>query len=156
MTPSEKIYIESAEREAIELFSFLVSDRGFRGPVVRRDAVSITLDYLRDALGIELKFDWRDVDVSVVLVRLDEGQLPNGYFVSNGRRCRAYLVNWLTQIGRYDGRGQRRRHPRHASKQTPMESIRAELESSYELVRANIELIESEGLTAFEAAPREP
>lgn len=49
------------------------------------------IDYLKGDLAFEIELDWRDFDLFALLVRLENGQLPSGYYVSHGRKCRKHL-----------------------------------------------------------------
>jgi len=145
------ISVDEVERQAVQEFAFLLSDRGFRGPVVRRSPFSLSLDYLNTEIGIELAFDLRDVDLTILLVRLVDGHLPSGYYISNGRRCRVYLVTWLAQMGRYEAPATaKRRHGSANTARSPMDALKGQLSSSRDLIAANIDLIENQGLSAFE------
>ena len=43
------------------------------------------------AIAIELELDWREFDSFFLLVKLEGGQFPQGYYVSNGKPCRYHL-----------------------------------------------------------------
>jgi hypothetical protein len=55
------------------------------------------IDYLKDSLGLELEFDWRESDIFLLIVRLKSGILPKGYYVENGGKCRKHLVNIIRE-----------------------------------------------------------
>jgi hypothetical protein len=42
-------------------------------------------------IALEIEIDWRDFDLFVFIVRLENGNLPSGYYVSEGRPCRYHL-----------------------------------------------------------------
>ena len=42
-------------------------------------------------IGIEIEIDWRDFDVFVLVVRLEDGNIPGGYYVSDGKPCRYHI-----------------------------------------------------------------
>lgn len=82
------------EAYAVEKLSAL--DRhGFSRPLVKRDKWSTTISSLSTEIAIELELDWRDLDVFVLVTGLSDGQLPGGYYVSNGKKCRIHLENVL-------------------------------------------------------------
>lgn len=55
------------------------------------------IDYLKGNLGIELELDWREFGAFLLVVRLENGQLPNGYYLSNGRKCRKHIGNIIRE-----------------------------------------------------------
>ena len=92
--------------EQKELLSFvlsefrpLVEEHGFNDPVTVDEDWITRVDYLGDKLGLELELDWRDFAVFVLVVRLEDGKLPSGYYVSNGKKCRKHLLNVLQELG---------------------------------------------------------
>ena len=81
-----------------------LSKYSFTTPSVSH-STSTTTDiwlYAQD-FAIQVEIDWRHWDVLFSVIRLEDGQHPNGYAVSNGRPCRAYLSQllkrkkWYTQ-----------------------------------------------------------
>lgn len=69
----------------------VIKDYGFKGPIVTDDNLITTIDWLDDGIALEVELDWRDLDIFVLLVRLEDGKLPKGYYVSNGKPCRFHL-----------------------------------------------------------------
>lgn len=55
------------------------------------------IDYFKGDLGFEIELDWRDFDLFALIVRLENRQLPNGYYVSSGRKCRKHLNNVIRE-----------------------------------------------------------
>ena len=82
---------------ALSEFQPLVDEHGFKNPLVSNEDWMTRIDYLSSNLGIELELDWRDFAFFVLVVRLDNGKLPNGYYVSNGRKCRKHLLSVLNE-----------------------------------------------------------
>jgi len=78
-------------------FSELVNRWGFQPPKVTAEDWITRIDYFKGDLGFEIELDWRDFDLFALLVRLENGCLPSGYYVSNGRRCRKHLNNVIRE-----------------------------------------------------------
>lgn len=84
------------ERYTTEQFAFLEKDHGFRPPQISRDPYTV-FDYLREPIAVELQIDWREGWVFVLIVRLEGGQLPKGYYMSEGRKVRVHLLNTVRE-----------------------------------------------------------
>ena len=78
-------------------FDYLVQNHGFSQPSVSKEDWMTRVDYLHENIAVELELDWRDFDVFTLIVRLEDGELPNGYYVSNGQKCRKHLANICTE-----------------------------------------------------------
>jgi hypothetical protein len=89
---SENKKIESL---VLDKFSFLQDEFGFNKPILNHDTLNTTVSYLSEKIGIEIELDWRDSDVFVLITKLDEGKLPKGYYVFNGKTCRVHLEEVL-------------------------------------------------------------
>lgn len=77
---------------ALENFSFLKDARGFANPIVKTDTLVSKVTYLRNDIGIEIELDFRDLDVFTLIVKVSNGELIKGYYVSNvGERIRIHL-----------------------------------------------------------------
>ena len=75
-----------------------LSKHGFATPSVSHDTPTTTDVWLyAQGFAIQVEIDWRHWDVLFSVIRLEDGQRPNGYAVSNGRPCRAYLSHLLTR-----------------------------------------------------------
>jgi len=62
---------------------------GFSRPFVIKDKWSSCIECLHKKVGIEIEIDWRELVLSVFIVRLESGKLPNGYYRSkDGAPCR--------------------------------------------------------------------
>ena len=83
----------------MEEFEFLVDEHGFHPPQVAQEDWITRIDYLGTMLGVELELDWREFDLYILIVRLEDGGLPKGYYVSNGWKCRKHLVNVVREQG---------------------------------------------------------
>jgi hypothetical protein len=92
---SEKSEIE---KWVIDQFSELENYK-FSKPVVKRDGWTTSVDWLGSDIAIELELDWREFDAFIFIVRLEDGQLPQGYYVSNGKPCRFHLQEVVKERG---------------------------------------------------------
>lgn len=81
------------------VFDPLVENHGFMPPTVTVDRATTQIDFLSREVGIEIEFDWRDFEAFVLVVRLEAGRLPNGYYVSRGRTCRKHLHEVFRERG---------------------------------------------------------
>lgn len=82
---------QQLESLVISEFSELRELYGFNGPYISRETWVTRIDYLKNNLGIEFELDWRDYAVFLLIVRLENGALPEGYYVSHGRKCRKHI-----------------------------------------------------------------
>ena len=78
-------------------FSELVTRWGFQPPKVTEEEWMTRIDYLKGDLGFEIELDSRDFDLFALLVRLENGHLPEGYYVPSGRKCRKHLNNVIRE-----------------------------------------------------------
>lgn len=74
-----------------------MSQLGFADPKTIGDVWSSTLQFIniKANLAIEINFDWRDIVLSVMILRLIDGKCPQGYYVDGGKRCRIYLQEMI-------------------------------------------------------------
>lgn len=72
---------------------------GFAKPIVNRQKWSTVIDWLHDKIALEVELDWRDFDLFLLIVNLDNGNLPKGYYVSDGKVCRLHLQEAIKQHG---------------------------------------------------------
>jgi hypothetical protein len=87
MTETER---NELERSAIEDISRVVG-RGFASPKVTVTPAMTTITWLHSNVAIEPELDWRDLSIFCLLVRLEDGKIPEGYYISNGKPCRYHL-----------------------------------------------------------------
>jgi hypothetical protein len=64
---------------------------GFSQPRITQEEWSTTITLMLTDIALEIEIDWRDFDIFVLVVRLENGNLPSGYYVSEGRPCRYHL-----------------------------------------------------------------
>jgi hypothetical protein len=77
-------------REIVDLLGNFYS-LGFTKPRVTQEEWTTTLTLMLNNIALEIEIDWRDFDIFVLVVRLENGDLPSGYYVSKGRPCRYHL-----------------------------------------------------------------
>lgn len=86
------------ESLVLDKFSFLQNEFGLDKPLLKRHTWNTTISYLSNEIGIEIEIDWRDLDVFILITKLDAGKLPKGYYVNNGKTCRVHLEVVLQNI----------------------------------------------------------
>ena len=75
-----------------------LGDLGFVGPSPEKNRANPTLHWLGAEIGIELELDSREEGLYLLLVRLEKGRLPDGYYVSHGKPCRVHLVHAISSL----------------------------------------------------------
>lgn len=149
---NEKLHLENVGKEK---FHFL-TEMGFDAPKKVSDSWSSTLCFLNASvdLSIELHFDWRDMVLSVLIVRLKNGKEPEGYYVSEAKRCRVYLQelvrknNWLVPKKNWE-----RIQPGNDSKKrrtTSLSDFEEGIEDYREVLKSCVQDIVSGGESLFE------
>jgi len=78
------------DRSAIEEISCVLGS-DFASPTVTLTPAMTTIAWLHSNVAIELELDWRELSISCLIVRLEDGKMPDGYYMSNGKPCRYYL-----------------------------------------------------------------
>jgi hypothetical protein len=69
---------------SITEYSFLCDIYKFKGPRIKKESWSTQIGYLRGEIAIEIRLDFRDLVVDLFVVRLENGRLPKGYYISAG------------------------------------------------------------------------
>ena len=92
---SKKEILESIK----ERLAFIITEFGLSTPVVREQNGMSILNYFSEYISIEFEIDWREQSVYTLVVRLESGELPAGYYVSKGQKCRKHLTKLLSDIG---------------------------------------------------------
>lgn len=77
-------------------FLFLGNEWGLGGPSWTRYAGVEIMTYIGDTVAIEIECDLREQRVFVLIVKLQEGQLPEDYYVSDGEIVRIHLSKLLS------------------------------------------------------------
>lgn len=85
-TDKKKQIVETIIELLASLYAF-----GFSKPQVTKEEWSTTLTLMLSEIALEIEVDWRDFDIFVLVVRLEKGKMPSGYYVSQGRPCRYHL-----------------------------------------------------------------
>ena len=83
------------ETLVMEKLAFLQERYGFMSPIVNQDRWCTTISYLAADISIEIELDWRDLNMFVLVTNLENGRLPSGYYVSNGKISRMHLEKVL-------------------------------------------------------------
>ncbi len=86
------------ETLVMKKLAFLQENYGFMSPIVNRGKWGTTISYLTSDIAIEVELDWRDLDVFVLVTKLENGKLPSGYYISNEKRCRMHLEKVLQEV----------------------------------------------------------
>jgi hypothetical protein len=93
------LFMSSSQRELERLgakeFEYLSTAFGFSKPKYEREWYQTAIYFLNKSLAIEIQLDWRDRGVFFLVVALEEGRLPEGYYVSKGKTCRIHLMTLL-------------------------------------------------------------
>lgn len=82
---------------------------GYNNRVEKGDVWNFTLSYLASdkEFAIEFEIDYRDLDVSVFVTILENGELPGGYYMYKGKMVRTHLEKLIEdgKIKAGDGKG---------------------------------------------------
>lgn len=148
------VELKDIENLAIEIFSFL-KEYGFYESLFRSNNLQSGISYLAENIGIDVELDWREMWVLVLIVRLESGKLPNGYYVSNtdGKICRIHLQKALYNLGYRDGQinaeGFYKKQKKKKQKPPSIEGMREQLEAGSNLLKKTIDLIISKRESVF-------
>jgi|CXWL01.1.fsa_nt_gi Arc/MetJ-type ribon-helix-helix transcriptional regulator len=85
-------------QEAEAAFSFLAKS-GFESARSSREGSMTTLRWLHSRIGLELELDWHEFYAFLMVVRLEDGHLPDGYYVSRGEAVRFHLLSMAQERG---------------------------------------------------------
>lgn len=131
------------EDHIIKALDFLVQDHGFRAPIRGGSGTQTTIAFLHDQVGVavEIEVDVRESQAFCHIVRLEEGALPDGYYVSHGRSCRLHLKTLLREKRWVDL--QRVPTPRRTKTARPgsMPPLRTTVDESADLLRDSVQQI---------------
>jgi len=92
---------DEVTRVIVDRFSFLQSEFDFSEPVIKSDNLITTISYLSNEIALEFELDWKENEVFLLITRLTEGRLPNGYYVYNGKIVRKHLIRVLWEYFNY-------------------------------------------------------
>ncbi|MFW9879943.1 MAG: hypothetical protein ACFFG0_43270 [Candidatus Thorarchaeota archaeon] len=87
--------IKDLESYTLELYSFLLREFGLKKPRIKRDSGITTIYYLSKLIAIEIELDWREADIFVLVTKLENENLPGGYYMWKGKRYRLYIEDVL-------------------------------------------------------------
>jgi len=82
---------------AVTLYAFLPNDHGFQLPVIKKENWSTRITYKKGNIAIEIELDFRELSVLLSVLRLDDGNLPSGYYLSSGKKSRIYLLLLISE-----------------------------------------------------------
>lgn len=134
-------------------YSSLLTEHGFKLPVVREKGYSTRVFFLQKEFAVELEFEWRDFCVFLSIVRLAKGKLPKGYYLDPAKRTQIPLIllieerNWqvnkdlieeIIKIG----------HKKRVD--LAPEDLKAQLLLYHALLRSCITKVVEGGITLFE------
>jgi len=71
---------------------------GFVGPRLEKNRANQTFCWLGEDIGVELELDAREEGMFLLLVRLESGHLPDGYYVAHGMLCRVHIENAISDL----------------------------------------------------------
>ncbi len=83
---TKKIIVETIIESLENLYIY-----DFSKPQVIEKSWSTSVVLMQNEFALEIEIDWREFDIFVLVVRLENGKMPDGYYVSQGRRCRHHL-----------------------------------------------------------------
>lgn len=89
---------EDILHSAMAAFSFL-GEAGFGKARTSQDGPVTTISWLHSRVALELELDLHEFNAFVLVVRLEDGQLPSGYYVSQGRVARVHLLRLAEEEG---------------------------------------------------------
>jgi hypothetical protein len=85
-------------RTAIDEFAFMREEGECAVEVVEPNTLLTTVAYIFSTIAVELRFDWRDLDVMCCLSMPSRGGLPAGYLVHEGKRIRFRLDDLTPEV----------------------------------------------------------
>jgi hypothetical protein len=85
------------EENTLERFSFL-KNIGFKKSVIKHTNYKTDVIFLDEDLGIQIELDWYDCYVGVLLVDLNKGKLPGGYYMFNGKKVRVHFLSFVEKL----------------------------------------------------------
>lgn len=138
-----------------ESFCFLVDDYGFREPYVEDSYGSCTVVYLGQNLGVEISLDLRDRYAGTQLLWLQDGEVPDGYYVSSDGRKRRFplrsLLQQLSLTGIPSAPKAAKRSQKHSPNHLQITDVISKVERDAKLLASAPNLLRDSN-AAFEAA----
>ena len=68
-----------------------IKSHGFSKPIVNRGDWTTTITCMLKNIALEVEIDWKESVVFMLIVRLENGNLSKGYYMSEGQPCRYHL-----------------------------------------------------------------
>ena len=143
---------EELEYLIFKKFSFLQEKFGFKIPVLNRNKWNTTVSYLSEEIGIEIELDWRDLDVFILITNLEDGNLPKGYYMSQGKKRRIHIEDVLQNILMVDEK-EIQEYIQFEKKERPKrnyEGMKTRIESYQKLLNKHAGAICNAGCSLFE------
>lgn len=81
--------------QAVENFQFLVQYFRMTQSLVKEDESMIIIAYTSDSIGFELELDLLEEQMFMLVVKLNDGELPSGYYLNNTETVRLHLEKLL-------------------------------------------------------------
>lgn len=92
------IHTQKIEKNAIDSFAFLMEQSWFKKNGVKKTATGTYLTYFGDDLSVEIELDWRESGVFVLIVLMENGKLPKGYYSSkDGKVIRKHFYEVIKE-----------------------------------------------------------
>lgn len=91
--------IEEIKTRVRQQFAFLIGEFGFKEPQVQDQRTSSTFRYLDGELALEVEVEYCQFFIFVLVVKLEEGRLPQGYYQAKGTACRLHLQDIIKKFG---------------------------------------------------------
>ncbi len=76
-----------------------LSNHGFSEPIIESTDWATSVAVKLKAVAVEIEIDWRELQIFSLIVKLENGRMPNGYFMSNDLPCRYYLQRVIKDRG---------------------------------------------------------
>jgi hypothetical protein len=87
------------ESTAASVFGGLLAEHGFAKAQILRDELRSRVEFMRNDIAVEIELDWHDFMAFVLIVHVQNGHLPEGYYAANGRKCRKHLARVIQEQG---------------------------------------------------------
>jgi hypothetical protein len=139
-------YAQEIEKLALDTFSFLCSKYQFMSPLTEHvgGRAMTVMYYMKGDIAVEIQLDWMDLHINLMMVQLESGQLPDGYYASNNHVCRVHLPILLREKGWADAQTlepffykKKKRKPAPSS----LDKMRGELLQYHDLLKGSIDIV---------------
>jgi hypothetical protein len=139
------------ESYVLEVYSFLQKEFGLSKPKIKRESWNTTISYLAKEIALEIVLDWYDMDVFILVTKLENGKLPGGYYTWKGKLYRVHLGRYLRLLSA-NGEKQILEFKKifNKKKKRNRKVLEEGIEGYGQLLRKFIDDIIREGLNVFE------